>query len=127
MLTQQWSKCCRDYADTPQGFVYELAGESVVPGIDANNVESIFEEHSLCSHLDHLVPQHNVFATAERKFDFGAVLASVGGMPQAGVKANLKFTNPFKVWQTALGLVFNWLLAELPSQQVMAWFMAAQL
>lgn len=89
---------CRDYTDHPDGFVYELAGESVVPGIDAQNLESIFEEHILCSHLDPLVPQHNVFATAERKFDFGAVLAAVGGLtPQSGVKANLKFTNPHKV------------------------------
>ena len=82
--------------------MYELAGESVVPGIDTNNVESIFEEHSLVTHLDPLAPQRNVFATAERKFDFGSVLASVGGLtPQAGVKANLKFTNPFKVCQAA--------------------------
>lgn len=70
----------------------------MVPGIDAQNLESIFEEHILCSHLDPLVPQRNVFATAERRFDFGAVLAAVGGpTAQSGVKANLKFTNPFKV------------------------------
>lgn len=96
--SQSSSVLCRDYSDHPEGFVYELAGESVVPGIDAQNMESIFEEHVLCSHLDPLVPQRNVFATAERKFDFGAVLAAVGGPSlQSGVKANLKFTNPHKV------------------------------
>lgn len=78
--------------------MYEVAGESVIPGIDCQNVESIFEEHTLCSQLDPLAAQHNVYAITERKFDFGAVLAAVGGgAPHPGVKANLKFTNVFKV------------------------------
>ena len=78
--------------------MYEVAGESVIPGIDCQNMESIFEEHTLCSQLDPLAAQHNVFALTERKFDFGAVLAAVGGAAlQPGVKANLKFTNIFKV------------------------------
>ena len=78
--------------------MYEVGGESVIPGIECQNVESIFEEHTLCSQLDPSAAMHNVYATSERKFDFGAVLAAVGGAsPQAGVKANLKFTNIFKV------------------------------
>ena len=61
-------------------------------------MESIFEEHTLCSQLDPLAAQHNVFAVTERKFDFGAVLAAVGGAaPLSGVKASLRFTNMFKV------------------------------
>lgn len=55
---------CRDYADHPEGIMYEVAGESVIPGIDCQNVESIFEEHTLCSQLDPLAAQHNVFAIA---------------------------------------------------------------
>ncbi|KAL0040642.1 hypothetical protein WJX79_000331 [Trebouxia sp. C0005] len=91
----------RDYADHPEGIMYEVAGESVIPGIDCQNVESIFEEHTLCSQLDPLAAQHNVYAITERKFDFGAVLAAVGGgAPHPGVKANLKFTNVFKVQAT---------------------------
>ena len=92
--------------------MYEIAGESVIPGIDCQNVESIFEEHTLCSQLDPLAAQHNVFAISERKFDFGAVLAAVGGgAPHSGVKANLKFTNMFKVggyW--ILPLMFRFIL-----------------
>ena len=90
--------CDRDHADNPEGIIYELAGESVVPGIDCQNVESIFEEHTLCSQLDPSAAMHNVYAISERRFEFGAVLAAVGGSaPHAGVKANLKFTNVFKV------------------------------
>ena len=78
--------------------MYEVAGESVIPGIDCQNMESIFEEHTLCSQLDPLAAQHNVFAVTERKFDFGAVLAAVGGAELlSGVKASLRFTNMFKV------------------------------
>ena len=78
--------------------MYEVAGESVVPGIDCQNVESIFEEHSLTSRLGSSPALHNVYAISERKFDFGAVLAAVAGAPpQASVKANFKFTNIFKV------------------------------
>ena len=78
--------------------MYEVAGESVIPGIDCKNIGSIFEEHTLCNELDASSAQRNVFALAERKFDFGAVLAAVGGSaPQSGVQANLKFTNIFKV------------------------------
>ena len=92
------SNACRDYTDNPGGIIYEVAGESVIPGIDCKNVGSIFEEHTLCNELDALSAQRNVFALSERKFDFGAVLAAVGGAAsQPGVKANLKFTNIFKV------------------------------
>lgn len=78
--------------------MYEVGAESVVPGIDCQNVASIFEEHTLTSRLDSAAALQNVYATSERKFDFGAVLAAVAGAAQqAGVKANFKFTNIFKV------------------------------
>ena len=89
---------CRDYSDSPTGIIYELAGESVIPGIDCKNMGSIFEEHTICNELDAASAQRNVFALSERRFDFGAVLAAVGSSsPHPGVKANLKFTNVFKV------------------------------
>ena len=78
--------------------MYEVGAESVIPGIDCQNVESIFEEHTLSSRLDSSTALHNVYAISERKFDFGAVLAAVAGAaPQASIKANFKFTNIFKV------------------------------
>ena len=89
---------CRDYSDSPTGIIYELAGESVIPGIDCKTMGSIFEEHTICNELDAASAQRNVFALSERRFDFGAVLAAVGSSsPQPGVKANLQFTNVFKV------------------------------
>ena len=93
--------------------MYEVAGESVIPGIDCQNVESIFEEHTLCSHLDPLAAQHNVFALSEHKFDFGTVLAAVSAAePQPGIKANLKFTNPFKVCFSTLFCLFSALVCS---------------
>lgn len=78
--------------------MYEMGGESVIPGIDCQNVESIFEEHTLTSRLGSSPALHNVYAVSERKFDFGAVLAAVGGAAQqASAKASFKFTNIFKV------------------------------
>lgn len=88
--------------------MYEVGGESVIPGIDCQNVESIFEEHTLTTHLSSSPALHNVYSIPERKFDFGAVLAAVGGAQQASVKANFKFTNIFKV-SHAFGVTkFSW-------------------
>lgn len=88
--------------------MYEVGGESVIPGIDCQNVESIFEEHTLTSHLASSPALHNVYAIAERKFDFGAVLAAVGAAQQASIKANFKFTNIFKVSCTCDVTIFSW-------------------
>ena len=93
---------CRDYADCPEGIPYELAGESVIPGIDASNIEAIFEEHTVVSRVDPFAPRRCQYAREERLFDFGMMLAALGGQAgadgaSAGVRANLKMVNPTKV------------------------------
>ncbi len=92
----------RDYADCPEGIPYELAGESVIPGIDASNIEAIFEEHTVVSRVDPFAPRRCQYAREERLFDFGTMLAALGGQSGAegafaGVRANLKMANPTKV------------------------------
>jgi hypothetical protein len=37
----------RDFADQPGGLPLEVAGESCIPGIDAENTAAIFEEHTI--------------------------------------------------------------------------------
>lgn len=53
-------------------------------GIDAANVNAIFEEHTISATLDPFNPVHNEFGTRERLFNFGAVIAQLapaGGLP----------------------------------------------
>ena len=47
------------------------------PGIDAENLEAIFEEHKLSSTLDPFNPVNNEFGLRERVFNFGAVIAAL--------------------------------------------------
>lgn len=69
----------RPPADQPEGIPVQVAGESCIPGIDADNVAAIFEEHVVVGSLDPFNPGNNEFATRERIFSFGAVLAALGG------------------------------------------------
>ena len=89
----------RDPADHPGGIQYEIAGESCIPGINAEDVESIFEEHVVVAALDPFNAQSCVFAKREKCFDFGAVIANVSEDTDEalGVTSNLKISNPNKV------------------------------
>jgi hydrocephalus-inducing protein len=100
--------CCVIKRSTSEGATpleLEIKGESCVPRIDGERVESIFEEHTIVERLDQSMHSTGVpyFATLERVFSFGAVLASCpGGTPAEGVRANIKITNPGKVRLTPI-------------------------
>lgn len=93
----------RDPRDNPDGIPYELIGESCIPGIDAQNIAAIFEEHKVSPLLDPFNPVNNEFGMREGAFNFGAVvpqLESTGESEErcsCGVKANLKFINPVRI------------------------------
>lgn len=97
----------RDFEDQPEGIPYEVTGESCIPGIITDDTAGIFEEHNICTSLDPFLPVSFEFATRDKIFNFGAVIAdlsSPSGPDQAmdidsagGVRANLKISNPIKV------------------------------
>ena len=117
----------RDPSDHPGGIPYELAGESCIPGINAEDVATIFEEHAVVPSLDPLTAAGeragSYFAMRERAFDFGAVIAQMdvqggdkGGADgdataARGVSANLRVSNPNKV-----PCVVNFALKPKPGQ-----------
>ena len=101
----------RDPSDSPGGIPYEIKGESCIPGIETQDVQSIFEEHLVIAAMDHFAPvdfetsaQSPTFnySIADREFNFGPVVASLDAS-EADVDsmhkavANLKITNPTKV------------------------------
>lgn len=100
---------CRDPTAHPTGIQYALVGETIVPGIDGGNANSIFEEHSVVASLRVPAPRYPCYARSERVFDFGPVVAAVGvsapkpamagsvGGGECGAVAGLKLSNPFKV------------------------------
>ena len=101
----------RDPSDCPGGIPYEIKGESCIPGIETQDVQSIFEEHLVIASLDHFAPvayesSNNSrtfnYSIVDKQFNFGPVVASL----EAGdaeveemhkAVANLKITNPTKV------------------------------
>ena len=108
----------RDPSDKPLGVVYPIAGESVIPGIAADDFRGIFEEHKLVVSLDPSMLETNAFDTTSKVFSFGPVLANLSGdeeaeaeaepvldengeplpkLPTGGVKANFRISNPKKV------------------------------
>ncbi|CAG9464033.1 unnamed protein product [Pedinophyceae sp. YPF-701] len=96
----------RDFADSPGGVPYEITGESCIPGINASDLHSIFEEHRIVQEIDPTQHLNNVFGTRDRIFDFGPVIASMDGPgadgqgaldEAAGVAANFRIVNPVKV------------------------------
>ncbi len=50
-------------------------------GINAEDLTSIFEEHTIIGQVDPFNPIDCSFATRERVFNFGAVSAQLGGAP----------------------------------------------
>jgi hydrocephalus-inducing protein len=137
----------RDPNDHPGGIPYEIAGESCIPGIVTEDFMSIFEEHKLVASLDPHDVENNVFAMRDRVFNFGAVIAHMGGEAAAaaareavaaaseadaaggsiqapptkpvlpGVQANLKVTNCNKVPCT-INLAMKERGASMPAGEV---------
>ncbi|XP_009468798.1 PREDICTED: hydrocephalus-inducing protein homolog [Nipponia nippon] len=69
----------RDPKDNPLGIPYTLFAESCLPAFVADDIESIFEEHRICSninlcHILQTVQDKGVFITDENKFIFTNVL-----------------------------------------------------
>jgi hypothetical protein len=87
----------KDPADHPEGVPYEIVGESCVPGIVADSVNSIFEEVLVMPALDPFNPRDREFGLSERLFAFGGVIANLDGKEAYASSTNLKFTNPFKI------------------------------
>lgn len=87
----------RDHADCPDGIPYEVAGESCIPGINAEDVAAIFEEHRVLPAMDPFHPMSGVYATREKVFDFGAVIARLGESEGSEAGASFKISNPIKV------------------------------
>lgn len=78
----------RAFTDQPEGIPVSIAGESCIPGIDTENLAAIFEEHVVVSSLDPFNPGNNEFATRERIFSFGAVLAALSGDPEVRLRVH---------------------------------------
>jgi len=70
---------------------YRLTGESCLPGININDFNSIFEEHTVCKRLELFKVQNNVYAEEDRVFYFGALLTGLHS------QARFKISNPYKI------------------------------
>lgn len=77
----------RDFTDHPTGMLYELSGDSCIPGINAQDVETIFEEHRLLNSMDPFNPIPLAFYKRERLFDFGPVVAQLSDTASEDAKA----------------------------------------
>ncbi|XP_075621905.1 hydrocephalus-inducing protein homolog [Balearica regulorum gibbericeps] len=69
----------RDPRDNPLGIPYTLFAESCLPAFVVDDIESIFEEHRICSNINlwqilQTVEDKGVFITDENKFIFTNVL-----------------------------------------------------
>ncbi|KAM4672094.1 hydrocephalus-inducing protein homolog [Amazona ochrocephala] len=69
----------RDPRDNPFGIPYTLFAESCLPAFVVDDIESIFEEHRICSnnnlyHILRTVQDKGIFITDENKFIFTDVL-----------------------------------------------------
>ncbi|NWU95982.1 HYDIN protein, partial [Upupa epops] len=69
----------RDPKDNPLGIPYTLFAESCLPGFVFDDIESIFEEHRICSNINlcqilQTVQDKGMFITDENKFIFTNVL-----------------------------------------------------
>ncbi|NXU58594.1 HYDIN protein, partial [Turnix velox] len=69
----------RDPKDNPLGIPYTLFAESCLPAFVADDIESIFEEHHICSninlsHILQTVEDRGVYIRDENKFIFSNVL-----------------------------------------------------
>ena len=75
----------RDPKDRPLGVPYEISGESCVPGIECEDLASVFEEHRVVPSLDPFGGDdatRDVYAVAENVFSFGPVVAEEEAPPE---------------------------------------------
>ena len=89
----------RDTKDQPKGIIYEVVGESCIPGINTEGFESIFEEQIVVPSLINSQNLHekvnsNVFSIEEKTFYFGTV---VHAKNPKGIQEQFKITNPGKI------------------------------
>lgn len=90
---------CRDPKDEPEGIVYEMVGESCIPGIQTDNYQSIFEEQVVVTSIQSAgniaqLVDSNIFAVEEKIFFFGTLVPSQ--VPD-GVVEKFKIINGNKV------------------------------
>jgi len=89
----------RNYNESPNGSPYQFVGESCIPGINIEDMQSIFEEQRVVSTLD---PNNNaqaflsksVFSIEENVFWFGTIVPSKDNKGQI---EKFKVTNPNKI------------------------------
>lgn len=89
----------RDPEDQPSGILYEVVGESCIPGIDCENFENIFEEQVVMPSLNGSANvaqmiKSNVFYYEEKCFYFGTLVPSKS---PDGICEKFKIINPNKI------------------------------
>jgi len=89
----------RDPEDSPRGILYEVVGESCIPGINCDNYESIFEEQIVVASLSQgsqmtSLINSNVFSVEEKTFYFGTLVPSKS---PDGIVEKFKISNPNKI------------------------------
>ena len=98
----------RNFMEFPNGFMYQLVGESCIPGINSEDVQSIFEEQMVISSLDpssdrvgaassgdvKSVISKSIFSVEENVFWFGTLVPTKN---QKGQLEKFKITNPNKI------------------------------
>jgi len=82
----------------PRVMMYELVGESCIPGINVDDYLSIFEEQDVVHKLDPDNHTLRAFSMEDRTFTFGAVIPA--SYPD-GLRERFKVTNVTKVRATA--------------------------
>ena len=81
----------RDERAEKHGVKFVLAGDSCVPGINCDDLETVFEEHAVVKKFDAMGSNDRTYSLDQRTFSFGAVFVN----EQA--EAKLRITNPFKI------------------------------
>ena len=86
----------RDPKD-PRGTVFELSGESCIPGINVTEFETIFEEQAVERRLqeDVAFDSRTLYAVEDGTFSFGSVVPSM--LPEQGMAERFKLVNPNKI------------------------------
>ena len=93
----------RNPSDCVEGIPYEVVAESCVPGINTEDLDSIFEEQTVISSLDpslntQTIVTQSLYAVEENVFWFGTLIASK--IPDGAIE-RFKITNNNKIPCTA--------------------------
>jgi len=89
----------RNYTEQPNGALYTLTAESCIPGINVEDLQSIFEEQTVLNSLDpgtnvQSVITKSIFASEENVFWFGTLVPSKDSKGQI---EKFKISNPNKI------------------------------